>query len=221
MAQRCRGALIFLHGSGDSGPGLREWIRNVDRSFLTSMSEANIKVVFPTAPSRPYTMAGGESLTVWHDRWSFGNDAKEDVEGVDETIQSINRIMDELISEEGLSYENIVVGGFSMGGGVSLCAGLSLNHPIAGVFSMSSWVSTKWRLWSLLDAREASHHVPPVLMIHGSHDGMIDVKWGESTRDALVARGVEVQWLKEMGIDHEPGLEGLTMLSTWIRQLVV
>ena len=58
--------VIFLHGSGDTGPGVSNWLHS-----LGAKSEADsndITVVFPTAPARPYTMFGGDNANVWHDR---------------------------------------------------------------------------------------------------------------------------------------------------------
>lgn len=43
--------------SGDTGPNLLEWVR-----FLLGkdMQFEHVKMVFPTAPSQPYTPMGGE-----------------------------------------------------------------------------------------------------------------------------------------------------------------
>ncbi|EDL13062.1 lysophospholipase-like 1, isoform CRA_a [Mus musculus] len=42
-------SLIFLHGSGHSGQGQREWIKHVLNQDLTFQ---HIKITYPTAPSR-------------------------------------------------------------------------------------------------------------------------------------------------------------------------
>ncbi|XP_055437891.1 lysophospholipase-like protein 1 isoform X2 [Bubalus kerabau] len=48
-AGRHSASLIFLHGSGDSGQGLRTWIKQVLNQDLTFQ---HIKVIYPTAPPR-------------------------------------------------------------------------------------------------------------------------------------------------------------------------
>lgn len=42
--------VIFLHGSGDSGEGVREWVQ----STMGSFEFARTRIVFPTAPMRKY-----------------------------------------------------------------------------------------------------------------------------------------------------------------------
>ncbi|XP_023375051.1 lysophospholipase-like protein 1 [Otolemur garnettii] len=48
-AGRHSASLIFLHGSGDSGQGLRRWIKQVLNQDLTFQ---HIKIIYPTAPRR-------------------------------------------------------------------------------------------------------------------------------------------------------------------------
>jgi len=70
-AQPVRAALLFLHGSGDSGAGVQAWLQYASTGcgdFEKSMAEQGIAVVFPSAPPRPYSMLGGANSTVWFDR---------------------------------------------------------------------------------------------------------------------------------------------------------
>mmetsp|Transcript_10401 Transcript_10401/g.12636 ORF Transcript_10401/g.12636 Transcript_10401/m.12636 type:complete len:233 (-) Transcript_10401:61-759(-) len=224
MSRQFSGAVIFLHGSGDSGDGVTNWINHVDPAFLQSLHAANIKVIFPTAPMRPYSLMNGEISTVWHDRWSFGMDAVEDIEGLSGTASLLNDMIQELMTVDGLKMNKIAIGGFSMGGGTSLVTGLSmLPKGLGGIFSMSSWVSSKSNLWNILDADEnsPSNHHPPIFMSHGEQDGMIKIKWGEFTRDNLISKGLKVQWLSEPNIDHEPGPKQLNVLSSWLIQTLI
>ena len=51
--------LACLHGSGDTGEGLREWIKWACPSFLTDLTAQGIDVVFPSSPTQCYTLCGG------------------------------------------------------------------------------------------------------------------------------------------------------------------
>lgn len=42
-------SLIFLHGSGDSGDGVKDWL---DSILNGNFEFPHIKVIFPSAPSR-------------------------------------------------------------------------------------------------------------------------------------------------------------------------
>jgi len=85
---------------------------------------------------------------------------------------------------------------------------------------MSSWVTTKSAMWPALDrkgeAAAGGKVAPTAFLAHGSDDPMIDKAWGESTRDSLQQRGVDVVWFEEGGIGHEPGPKTLDRLQKWI-----
>lgn len=256
MARLSRGAVIFLHGSGDSGPGLKAWLNAVMPSFISTLEGAGIKIIMPSAPTRRYSLFGGEQLAVWFDRKSLGPDADEDIDGLETTGHTIRYIIEQL-SEEGLSLDRIVLGGFSMGGGTALYTGLIKPEGdpgcllgLAGVFSMSSWLTTRSAVWSVLGrnlatpaspegevgpaARESSsddNSAPneraasatrssPLLLIHGARDPMIRPEWGEATQRALVERGATASWFLEPGIGHEPGPLGLSRLLPWLLSVI-
>ncbi|CAM2111177.1 unnamed protein product [Caretta caretta] len=48
-AGRHSASVILLHGSGDTGPGVRAWIKQVLNQDLVFQ---HIKVIYPTAPAR-------------------------------------------------------------------------------------------------------------------------------------------------------------------------
>ncbi|XP_022364549.1 lysophospholipase-like protein 1 isoform X5 [Enhydra lutris kenyoni] len=59
-AGRHSASLIFLHGSGDSGQGLRKWIQQVLNQELTFQ---HIKIIYPTAPPSEFFLPlGGFSM---------------------------------------------------------------------------------------------------------------------------------------------------------------
>lgn len=62
-AGRHSASLIFLHGSGDSGQGLRQWIKQVLNQDLTFQ---HIKIIYPTAPSRYVTLNFTSKYNSWN-----------------------------------------------------------------------------------------------------------------------------------------------------------
>ena len=226
------GAVVFLHGSGDTGGGIKSWIQSVSPTFLSSLESQGIKVVFPSAAARPYTMAGGSLSTVWHDRQYLSSDAPEDAVGLSASRAVISAVVSDLLSSDGLPASAVVVGGFSMGGGTSLHACLQGGgggdnglNGVAGVFSMSSFVTSKSSLWIDLATRTTlnpTQPTPPVFMTHGSHDSMIGVRWATETADRLKQTGLtQVDFYEEPYLDHEPGPQSLELLQTWILAKIV
>ena len=73
-------AVIFLHGSGDTGAGAERMMNYVwDGQFITEMVVHKISVECPTVTPIPYTIAQGEVMNVWFDRKSLPPKAPEQV----------------------------------------------------------------------------------------------------------------------------------------------
>lgn len=58
--------VLFLHGSGGTGPTFRQWVDSIVpiKDFIPD----HAAVLFPTAPLRPYTLMQGMNSNVWFDR---------------------------------------------------------------------------------------------------------------------------------------------------------
>uniref|UniRef100_A0A8C9LD20 palmitoyl-protein hydrolase n=1 Tax=Pavo cristatus TaxID=9049 RepID=A0A8C9LD20_PAVCR len=98
-------SLIFLHGSGDTGQGVRTWIKQI---LNQDMAFQHIKVIYPTAPARPYTPMRGATSTVWFDRYKISNDCPEHIESIDSMCQGLT----ELINDEmknGIAKDRILI----------------------------------------------------------------------------------------------------------------
>uniref|UniRef100_A0A8C2R6V9 palmitoyl-protein hydrolase n=1 Tax=Capra hircus TaxID=9925 RepID=A0A8C2R6V9_CAPHI len=104
-AGRHSASLIFLHGSGDSGQGLRTWIKQVLNQDLTFQ---HIKVIYPTAPPRPYTPLKGGISNVWFDRLKISNDCPEHLESIDVMCQVLTDLIDDEV-KTGIKKNRILV----------------------------------------------------------------------------------------------------------------
>ncbi|KAK7827137.1 hypothetical protein U0070_019933 [Myodes glareolus] len=105
-AGRHSASLIFLHGSGHSGQGLREWIKTVLNQDLTFQ---HIKIIYPTAPSRPYTPMKGGLSNVWFDRFKISNDCPEHLESIDGMRQVLTKLIDDEV-KSGIQKSRILIG---------------------------------------------------------------------------------------------------------------
>ena len=95
-----RSFLIFLHGSGDSGPNLSSFLHYVTleqfnhKSFANVLQDIGVDFQCPTAKSKPYSPLSGESSNVWFDRQPnflrYGiEDLHEDKVGIDNSIDEV------------------------------------------------------------------------------------------------------------------------------------
>ncbi|CAM9364137.1 unnamed protein product [Ectocarpus sp. 6 AP-2014] len=210
-AQRRRGAVIFLHGSGDTGRGVRDWLSSASGGkFDRAIAELGLgEVVYPTAPERRYTLAGGAPSTVWFDRERLSPGSRQDRAGV---LRSLRQVEDEVrkLEDAGVPRSGVFVGGFSMGGCLALEAlgAEGLAGRLAGVFSHASFLSDDSAVFEVTaggSAAQSSRPAPtPVYVTHGAADGMVKVAWGRATAEKLKAKGgLDLTFKEHVELDHE------------------
>eukprot|EP01062_Namystynia_karyoxenos_P046761 TRINITY_DN35123_c0_g1_i1.p1 TRINITY_DN35123_c0_g1~~TRINITY_DN35123_c0_g1_i1.p1 ORF type:complete len:241 (+),score=66.93 TRINITY_DN35123_c0_g1_i1:81-725(+) len=187
-------AVVFLHGSGDSGEGVREAVSFYAPDFIPSLEAAGAAVLFPTAPERKYGPAGGALMRVWFSRAALAYDAAEDTAHVADSC----KLVDAALSAAGVRPEDAVVGGFSMGGGLALhYAYGQRGAPVAGVFASGSFAAQGGPVGA-----GPLGSAPPLLQRHGEADSLIDCGWGAQTAARLEEAGVTVDWATLPGVDH-------------------
>eukprot|EP00904_Undaria_pinnatifida_P011588 jgi/Undpi1/755/HiC_scaffold_10.g04219.m1 len=213
-----RGAVIFLHGSGDTGQGVRQWLEAASSGkFERSLKELGLApVLFPTAPETPYTLAGGMPSTVWFDRHKLSPGFPQDRAGV---LRSLRQIEEEVrkLEDEGVPSTRVFVGGFSMGGCLALevLGYQPLATRIAGVFSHASFLNNDSAAFET-----AADMRTPVYSSHGTADGMVKAAWGRATAERLRGRGLDMSFTEHDGLDHELGEEQIAGLLGWISSVV-
>ncbi|XP_004626997.1 lysophospholipase-like protein 1 [Octodon degus] len=203
-------SLIFLHGSGDSGPGLRRWIKEVLNQDLTFQ---HIKLIYPTAPARPYTPMKGGISNVWFDRLKISNDCPEQLESID----TMCRVLTELIDEEvrsGVSKSRILLGGFSMGGCMALHLAYRSHRDVAGVFALSSFLNKASAVYQALQKSDGVF--PELFQCHGTADELVLHSWGEETNSLLKSLGVNTKFHSFPNVYHELCKTELQQLKSWI-----
>lgn len=216
-----RGAVVLLHGSGDSGDGLRRYLQAVDGGkLLHSLQENGVELYFPNSAVRPYSLAGGRKMSVWYDRTGLPPSAPESTESVEASVRQLLDVLDQ-IRAQGVPPERTIVGGFSMGGGIALQ--LSLRHPgsVAGAFVLSSFLCDDAAAYGLLENPGAtSLKRPPVLMVHGKADNFIQPQWGQATAKRLKRMGLDVTFELLPGVRHELVPEELSLLGEWLSRFL-
>jgi len=171
-----RGALIFLHGLGDTPRG---W-SNLEYSLpRLKPNLGNIKYVFPAAPTIPITINGGMSMPGWFDLfdWPIGVGSKDDPTGLMKGIEQIEKEVTKLQEEHGIPPNKIVIGGFSQGGAVALLACYHQNKAaegkrFAGCAGLSAWLTLPEEV-----VKEGTKKDPrleiPLFWGHGTYDDKV------------------------------------------------
>ncbi|XP_004578689.3 lysophospholipase-like protein 1 [Ochotona princeps] len=203
-------SLIFLHGSGDSGLGMRTWIKQVLNQDLTFQ---HIKIIYPTAPGRPYTPLNGNISNVWFDRFRISNDCPEHIESIDVMCEALTDLIDEEV-KSGIKKNRILIGGFSMGGCMAMHLAYRNHQDVAGVFALSSFLNKASAVYQAV--KESHGELPELFQCHGTADELVLHSWGEETNSELRSLGVSTKFHSLPNVYHELNKTELEKLRSWI-----
>ncbi|KAK2910680.1 hypothetical protein Q8A73_008395 [Channa argus] len=206
-------SVIFLHGSGDTGQGLRAWVRDV---LVPDLAFSHIRVIYPTAPARPYTPMRGALSTVWFDRYKISQDCPEHLESIDAMCSTLNSIIQEEVNA-GIPKHRMLIGGFSMGGAMALHLACRYNPDVAGVFALSSFLNKDSVTYQAVEERRrAGLPIPELFQCHGTSDELVLHQWGEDTSLLLRSAGMNTTFHSLPGLYHQLSQPEMELLRSWI-----
>jgi len=215
-----KGALIFLHGLGDTPAGWSS-LQNLLPTLRPRLKD--IKYVFPAAPMVRISINGGASMPGWFDLydWPIGLCAAEDKDGTASSVNQIQKIVRELEQQEGIPRGNIVIGGFSQGGAIALLSAYGYptqdaaegsTAPFAGCAVLSGWLTPKEK-WSIPgNAAERT----PLFWAHGKYDDKVLFEQQEYGVDKLKDMGVKDILEKQYVMGHSSDPEELEELAKFV-----
>ncbi len=174
---------FILHGLGDSGSGWSSVAKMLSHKLPMT------KFILPHAPKKRVTLNRGYSMPAWYDIFELHEGAKQDREGI---LQSVKEIL-ELVAEEeqkGIPRDKIVIGGFSQGGAIALTTGLLFKSipgneekaAFAGIMALSTYLPIHDHF------KENKALIPsqtPIYMCHGTDDQVIDYSWAEKSKSYI------------------------------------
>ena len=178
-------SVIWMHGLGDDGHGWSE----VAPALRVPPALA-VRFLFPHAPVMPVTINNGHPMRAWYDIRENDFNSRADLAGVRRSQAHVEA----LVAREGargVAANRIVLAGFSQGGAIALYAGLRHRERLAGIVALSSYLIAPDALSA--DASAANRDVP-IFMAHGTQDPVVQLRWAEASRQALVAAGYRVDW---------------------------
>ena len=146
------------------------------------------------APNAPYPCAASPHGREWFDIQQGENGAIMAMDDLDELLNSV-------FDEFSLPASQIILGGFSQGGMMTLAAGPA--YELAGLISFSGALLTEQRL------AEATVSSPPILLIHGDLDDVVPATALIDAQSHLEEKGYDVEVVLEKGIGHSISETGL------------
>lgn len=206
-----QGALIFLHGLGDSPAG---W-SSLERA-LPQLEPRLAQLVyrFPPAPTVAISINGGMRMPGWFDLydWPIDVGAGDDREGKLAAVEQINAEI-AILEAEGIDRSKIMVGGFSQGGAIALLTAYRSEQKLAGCAALSAWLT-------LVDDLEISPaaKTTPCFWAHGRYDDKVLFEQQAFGINKLKERGVAVED-HQYPMGHESCPEELQALAKFLDRI--
>ncbi|KAL8726558.1 MAG: hypothetical protein Q9181_006003 [Wetmoreana brouardii] len=190
--------VIWAHGLGDTLP--------MAENFRRRGKFEEVAFVFPNAPNIPITVTGFDDLA-----------QAQDQPGILRSRDYFHSLVKAEI-EKGIPSNRIVLGGFSQGGAISIFAGLTSPHPLAGIFGLSSYLLLHEALPTLLTPQlKTANQSTPIFMGHGDADPLVKVEWGRGTAKELRELGWgTVDFREYKGLVHGADPKEMDDLEEWL-----
>lgn len=199
-------SIIWLHGLGADGFDLTGLI-----PALQLPETLNLRHIFPHAPIRPVSFAGGTKMRAWFNIANLSQKSLQNLEGLNDAKE----ILEKLIANEikkGIPSEHVFLAGFSQGGALALYTGLLYPHKLAGIIALSSFLPS---LQKIEKEKSTVNQGIPIFQAHGKSDPLIPISFAQSVCDYLINLGYKVEW-KVYNMAHEISALEIADIAKWL-----
>ena len=155
------------------------------------------------APNAPYPCVGAPQGRQWFD-------IQEGEYGAMSASEDLQELLRSIFDEFSLPPSDVILGGFSQGGMMTLAVGPLFDF--AGLISFSGALLTEKNL------KRANNSSPPILMIHGDLDDVVPASALIDAQSHLEEKGYTVEVVLEKGVGHSIDEKGLESARKFINE---
>ena len=203
---RAKSLVVFLHGYGANGADL------LDIGDVLAPHLADTAFAAPDAADR---ISGAPSGYQWFPIPRFDGSSEAQARlGLQRSAQDLNAFLDQRLAHEGLGPEALALVGFSQGAMMSLELAPRRAVAPAAVVAISGRLIQPQRL-----ATEATAK-PPILIMHGDQDQVVDFDEMALAANALAAAGFDVFGHVMKGMGHGISQDGLASMLGFLKQFL-
>lgn len=197
-------AVVLLHGYGSDGH---------DLIALAPHWQAILPGAVFVAPHAPEPA----EMTAMGHQWfaiDFGGDrlASRQV-GVVSARPVVEEFLSDLWRQTGIAPERTVLAGFSQGAMMALHVGMALPQRLMGVIGFSGAFLAPDGFGAGGQAK------PPVCLVHGDRDDVVDPERSAEADKELRAAGVDVSYHVSRGVGHGIAPDGLAFASDFLARI--
>ncbi|MBU1307584.1 MAG: prolyl oligopeptidase family serine peptidase [Alphaproteobacteria bacterium] len=197
-------AVVLLHGYGSDGADLI--------GLAPHWQDILPDAVF-IAPNGPQQCAQLASGYQWFDVSFEGDRLAKRQSGVMAARPVLVEFLTDLWAQTGIAPEQTLLAGFSQGAMMALHVGLSLPERLMGIIGFSGAFLPPDGFGGEQFAR------PPVCLVHGDSDNVVDPAHSAEADAALRAAGVAVHYHVSPGVGHGISPDGLAYASNFIAEV--
>jgi phospholipase/carboxylesterase len=199
--RRASQLVVLLHGLGADGD---------DLLGLAAMAGEALPDAAFVAPDAPFPCDLAPMGRQWFSLadWSPASVAA----GVRQAAPSLDAFLDAQLAERRLPASALALIGFSQGTMMALHVALRRADPVAGMVGFSGVLVDPDSLAGEIRSR------PPVLLVHGDSDPVVDCGFMGRAQTALAAAGVPVSTMLRPGLAHSIDEAGLTRALAFLRE---
>lgn len=193
--------VVLLHGYGSNGD---------DLIGLAPAWQPVLPDALFVSPNAHQSLPGYPAGYQWFAIDFDGDRLASRVEGLSLAAPVLVQFLKALWAQTGLGAKDTIVAGFSQGAMMALHVGLSLPEPLMGVIAFSGAFVAPPGFGS------ADLPKPPVCIVHGDMDQVVEPVHGEQANAALVAAGYDVRYHVSHGVGHGIAPDGLAFATDFI-----
>ena len=201
---KARSLVVFLHGYGADGADLL--------GLADPLADHLPDTVF-MAPDAPDACAGNPFRRQWFPIPRFDGSSEVDAAvAMNRAAADLNAFLDQRLADEGLTPAALALVGFSQGAMMALHVAPRRAKPMAGVVAISGQLMRA----QLLGLETVSK--PPILLVHGDRDDVVDFNEMQRAGQALQAAGFDTFGHVMKGTGHGIAPDGLGVAMQFLKE---
>lgn len=208
---RVEWSVIWLHGLGADGHDFASIVPE-----LSLPPSVSVRFVLPHAPVMRVRINGGAPMRAWYDVSVADLSRSPDLEGMNRSVGYIRALAEKEV-ERGTPRDRIILAGFSQGGVIALLSVFTGPEKWGGVLALSTYIplSGDRPLVPFTD------NPTPLLMVHGTEDGVIPAILGKKSFDFLrsLGSGRLREW-REYPMGHSVCLAEIEEIGEWLSGII-
>ncbi|CAN8097000.1 unnamed protein product [Discula destructiva] len=221
-----RSTVVIVHGLGDSGHGYTPIVKSWHDGGLFQ----DTKFILPSAPSMPVTSAGGRSIPAWFDiagargphvTFDDLSAQPQDEAGLLHSRDYLVNLIETEVNTTSIPLSQVVLGGFSQGGVMSLLTGVTSGLRLGGIFCLSGYLALAEAVRKGDGAKFARPEDTslPIMMSIGDKDPVINPEWAHKSAEVVEGLGYEVDLAVVPGLGHSINQAVLSNVASFIAQI--